>query len=304
MNDRDDRVNRLHRQRPKSIWLRWNTLGLVSLFVVSWLSLDVNWSGLISHRRLDNLSRFFGQLYPFELRDRPFSAISLVEWGISIWDERGAEATAATFSISVLAIILASLLALVCIFPASRNISSPEPFLPAGSRPTMFNKIAWSAMVWIMRGIFIVARAIPEYIWAFLLIALIGPSAWPAIFALAIHNVGILGKLGAEIVENTDPAAPRALRGQGLSRTQIASLALIPASLPKWLLFFFYRWESCIREATVIGMLGISSLGMWITDARVRDWYDEMLFFILLGAGLVLLGDLVSALTRRYLRRA
>ncbi len=74
--------------------------------------------------------------------------------------------------------------------------------------------------------------------------------------------------------------------------------------LPRFLLFFFYRWETCVREATVLGMLGIVSLGYWIVDTRARNHYDEMFFFVLLGAGIVLVGDLVSAVAREVVRRA
>ncbi len=51
-------------------------------------------------------------------------------------------------------------------------------------------------------------------------------------------------------------------------------------------------------------MLGIVSLGYWIVDARARNRYDEMIFYVLAGALLVLAGDLVSALVRRTVRRA
>ena len=79
--------------------------------------------------------------------------------------------------------------------------------------------------------------------------------------------------------------------------------AVLPVVLPRCLLFFFYRWETCVREATVLGMLGIVSLGFWIQDARARNFYDEMVFFILLGAFLVIIGDMVSTLVRAYVRR-
>ena len=59
-----------------------------------------------------------------------------------------------------------------------------------------------------------------------------------------------------------------------------------------------------MREATVLGMLGMGSLGFWIVDARARTRYDEMLFYVLAGALLVLAGDLVSAAVRRAVRRA
>ena len=50
-------------------------------------------------------------------------------------------------------------------------------------------------------------------------------------------------------------------------------------------------------------MLGIVSLGFWIQDARARNFYDEMVFLILLGALLVIIGDVISTLVRAYVRR-
>lgn len=300
----DARVRELYRHRPRSLFLRLNAVGLLGLFGLAWFQLDVQWSELLSSRRIENLRRFVSEVYPFDLRDKPFSIVAFWSWFTDIWSDRGWEATHTTFNISVVAIILAGVAALLAVLPAARNVASPEPFLPSGSPPDRFRRVSWSAVVTSVRAVMIVARAIPEYIWAFLLIAMLGPGSWPAILALAIHNFGILGKLGAEVVENVDSATPRALRGQGLSRLQIGVVALFPMSLSKWLLFFFYRWESCIREATVLGMLGIASIGFWVRETRARDWYDEMLLFILLGALLVLIGDLISALTRRYVRRA
>ena len=146
-------------------------------------------------------------------------------------------------------------------------------------------------------------RSVPEYVWAFLLVAILGPTAWPAVLALAIHNAGVLGKLNAEVVENLDAPALEALRGVGGSRLQIAAVGILPAIVPRILLFLFYRWETCVREATVLGMLGIVSLGYWIEDARSRNHYDEMFFLILAGSVIVLLGDVLSEVARRGVRR-
>jgi len=133
---------------------------------------------------------------------------------------------------------------------------------------------------------------------------MLGPSAWPAVLALAIHNSGILGKLGAETIENLDPRTLRALRQLGCTRSQIAGAAVLPMFLGRFLLYFFYRFETCVREATVLGMLGVASLGYWIQDSRTRQFYDEMLFFVVLGASIVLVADLVSVLARWLVRRA
>ena len=69
-------------------------------------------------------------------------------------------------------------------------------------------------------------------------------------------------------------------------------------------MFFFYRWETCVREATVLGMLGIVSLGFWIQDARARQQFDTLFFLILIGAAMVMIGDVVSTLARRIVRRS
>ena len=75
-------------------------------------------------------------------------------------------------------------------------------------------------------------------------------------------------------------------------------------SLNRFLLYLCYRWETCVREATVLGMLGMLSLGFWIQDARARNQYDNMVLAMACGALLVVVGDLVSALVREVVRRA
>jgi phosphonate transport system permease protein len=200
--------------------------------------------------------------------------------------------------------VLAFSASLVFSLLAARNVATSEPFLP-GPRPVSFRmRLGWSAASGTTRVALVLLRSIPEYIWTYLLIGMLGISAWPAVLALAIHNAGILGKLNAEVVENLESRRLAALRGVGASRLQIAAVGLYPGALSRLLLYLFYRWETCVREATVLGMLGIVSLGRLITDARVRRLYDEMLLYVLLGAVLVVAGDLISALARAIVRRA
>ena len=77
---------------------------------------------------------------------------------------------------------------------------------------------------------------------------------------------------------------------------------MMPAGFNRLVLFLFYRWESCIREATVLGMLGVASLGFLISDAKVSFFYDEMILWVGLGAALVFVGDLTSDFVRGKLR--
>ena len=63
-------------------------------------------------------------------------------------------------------------------------------------------------------------------------------------------------------------------------------------------------WETCVREATVLGLLGFTGLGYFILQAQAAIRWDEMVLWTLLGSMLILAGDLVSALARSAIRHA
>jgi phosphonate transport system permease protein len=284
-------VANLRRKRPKSWPLRASVAALVLLVLWSWWFGGFSASETLAPRRLVNLSRFVDEVRVHRIHN-PLLA------------RRAWEASRQTLALSVAAIVLAAGAALLLSLPAARNVASPEPFGALSGMAAPLRCRAWRAVVVATRLLLMFFRAIPEYVWAFLLLAALGQQAWPAVLALAIHNAGILGRLGAEVVENVEPAVPRALRELGGTRLQVVAVGVLPLVLPRLLLYFFYRWETCVREATVLGLLGFTSLGYWIADARARDRYDEMMLYVLLGAALVLLGDMISAMTRGFVRRA
>jgi phosphonate transport system permease protein len=300
----------LQREKPRSRLVRWSLVLLALLVAWAWLGGEIDVADALAPRRLENLRRFLSvDIQPYDLRGKPFDLGEHLAWCWHLATDRGLAGALATLSISVLAIALAGLWACLLLFFAARNVASREPFETwiradgESARPRS-QGLGWRLCSGLVRALLVFLRAIPEYVWAFLLLAMLGPSAWPAVLALAIHNSGILGKLGAETVENLDPRTLRTLREAGATRAQVALAAILPLSLSRFLLYFFYRFETCVREATVLGMLGVASLGYWIQDSRTRQFYDEMLFFVALGAVIVLAADLVSMLARWIVRRA
>lgn len=295
----------LYRQRPRSRLVRGTVMALAGLCAYAWLSHDIQILDLFEPRRLENLERFVRrEILPFPLRGKDWSAHDLVAWAEPILASRGLPGALATFAIAVAAISLAGLAAAGLAPFATRTLASAQPFEDRSAPVRRSRAWAFGILSAVTRALLIFLRAIPEYVWAFLLLAMLGPSAWPAVLALAIHNAGILGKLGAETIENLDSSPLRALRMLGAERAQIGLFAIVPLSLSRFLLYFLYRFETCVREATVLGMLGVVSLGYWIQDARSKSFYDEMLLFIALGGAIVLVGDLASAGLRAVLRRA
>ncbi len=297
-------VEDLYRRRPRSRFVRLSAAALVVLAIGAWFVGDFPVADLLSNASGEHLSDFAERVVPQPVRGRAFDGGVVLAWAGDLMRTKGWTAAGRTFAISLAAILLAALAGLVLCLPAARTFATPEPFLPGASAPGRLTRLAWTVVRVGVRTFLVFLRSIPEDVWAFLLFGILGANAWPAVLALALHNAGILGKLGAEVVENLPPAPLRALRGLGARRTQVAAAGVFPAALPRFLLYFFYRWETCVREATVLGMLGILSLGTWITDARHRLHYDELVFWILVGAAIVLVGDLLSTILRGAVRRA
>lgn len=271
---------------------------------LSWWAGDFNLINWLTARRLANLDRFLGELRPWPLQNEAGTASDVLNWAGNLWAAKGSEAFLTTLAISIVAIVIAGFFGAFFSVFSARNVTAAEPFLPGGRQPGKAALWAWHSLVLTTRAGLVFVRAVPEYIWAFLFLALLGANAWPMVLALALHNTGILGKLSSELIENQDSRSASALRAAGASRFQIIWASVLPQTLPRFLLYFFYRWETCVREATVLGMLGMASLGMLILDGRARNYYDEMFYYILLGALLVLFGDFVSAMMRRFVRKA
>lgn len=295
-------VAALYRARPRRRLARASGWALLALVVWSWTGGAFSLEALASERSQANLARFLDALRPHPLQGRGWDGGVALDWLREQTRGRAGPALLDTLALSLAAIALAALAGAVASLGAARNLAAAEPLLPGPRPPARGLRLAFAALPWLVRAILIVARAVPEYVWAFVLLTLLGPGAWPAVLALALHNAGILGRLFAEVSENADPRAARALRGLGASRLQIAVSALWPASLGRFLLFFCYRWETCVREATILGLLGFSGLGAHVLQARAALRWDELALWTALGGALVLAGDALSALARRAIR--
>lgn len=301
----------LRKSRPKDSLVR--SFGLVGILgiITAWNIGDTLLKPpIFEGQRGERFSRFFAQLTPdpvapenpvptWEEREDAWETGSsdLLPWVSDLWKDPGKEALVNTIAMSIAAIILAAAGAILLLPWAVRTLASNRPLdleMRGGEIRKFFG--------FLVRGFFILTRATPEYLLAFLLVGILGPSAWPLVIALAIHNIGILGRLWGEAAENQTTSQPHQILSLGGSRLQAFLGAILPMTLNRFILFFFYRWESCVREATVLGILGISSLGYYISLRQAFLHYDQILFFALLGAAAVIAGDLISDVLRKKLR--
>ncbi len=71
---------------------------------------------------------------------------------------------------------------------------------------------------------------------------------WAA--TVAIPFGGTFAKVLSELLNESPRGSALALRGVGATRRQIILSAVFPAAFSRFLLFFFCRWETCVREAS------------------------------------------------------
>ena len=201
-----------------------------------------------------------------------------------------------TLAMSILAITFAGVGVLLTFLPAARNVSMGE------LAPVSQARLGWSALYFLLRGIFIFTRAVPELVWAMIIIFFLSPGILPGALALGLHNYGILGKLSAEVVEDLDTRSAKALRASGAGRFQMLAYAIAPQVLPQFITYLLYRWEVVIRTTIVVGLVSAGGLG--------RDFRLSMSFFhytdvalLLVWYVLMVIGvDLLCAWLRRLVR--
>ena len=284
------------RARSKSHFLRVIGLSLGVVTFWAWLQPFTFGSQLSWERRWTNFQRFLGNLVPSPVQDHQDWG-ALGGWVWQLLSDDGTIAVIYTVALGTAAAFLAGAVALTFLPWASRQLSRAAPWQTwvGGTLLRRFFARALQASA-------MVGRALPEYLLAFLLLPIFGPNAWPLILALLIHNGGILLRLGAEVIDNSPPSAPRVALASGGTRFVTFVTTLLPLHFNRLLLFLFYRWETCLREATVLGVLGVASLGALIAESRARLRYDELFFWMLVGSALVMAADLTSEAVRRRLR--
>lgn len=205
-----------------------------------------------------------------------------------------------TLAISILAMAGAGLIGILASFPAANNFMLPGGILNTGRR--IRQSRLGLEFFFAARGILLVARAIPTPIWALILLFVFFPGILPGAIALGFHNWGISGRLMAEVTENMDERPLRALKAQGASGPSIFLYGVLPDTLPGFAAYILYRWENCIRETVIVGLVGAGGLGYLLSEQLSSFDYHGVLTTLLVLIGLTFLVDLVSATMRGAIR--
>ena len=145
------------------------------------------------------------------------------------------------------------------------------------------------------------SRAINEIVFALLFVVAVGLGPLAGVLALAVHNVGVVAKLFSEAVEAIDPRPVEGIRATGASRLQEIIFGIIPQVMPLWSSFALYRYETNVRSATVLGLVGAGGIGQPLYENIRGFQYAETAAIIIIVVATVMLIDLLSARVRKFL---
>lgn len=153
----------------------------------------------------------------------------------------------------------------------------------------------------IVRGVLNIVRAVPDLLYAAVLVAMVGVGALPGIIALVLFDLGIIVKLVSEQLEAMDTGALEAGRAAGGSQTQVNRAVAVPEMLPGFLNQLLYVLELNVRASSVLGLVGAGGMGLLIDAVRSFYRYDQLSLIILEILAVVLVIDLISSAVRRRL---
>lgn len=251
---------------PRNLKRTWGSLlawaGILMLLVWSWEGADMRPGDLIAQS--GNMTKYLAGFFPPDFHDWPiYLEEMVVTVQIAIWG-------------TVLAVVFA---------------------IPFGVLSSA-NIVPW----WVyqpVRRLMDSFRAINEMVFAMLFVVAVGLGPFAGVLALWIHTTGILAKLFSEAVEAIDPRPVEGIRSTGATAVQEVVFGVIPQVLPLWISFTLYRFESNVRSATVLGIVGAGGIGQILYEMIRGFYYAETAAVILIIIGVVSALDIGSQILRK-----
>jgi phosphonate transport system permease protein len=236
--------------------------GVVLVLMWAWNGADMRPMSLV--RDSGNMSTFLSEFFPPDFREwRTYLREMVITVHIAVWG---------------------TVLAIFCAIPfgllSSSNIVPMWVYQP-------------------VRRLMDACRAINEMVFAMLFIVAVGLGPFAGVLALWIHTTGTLAKLFSEAVEAIDPRPVEGVRATGASPMEEIIYGVIPQVLPLWISYSLYRFESNVRSASVVGMVGAGGIGVIVYEVIRGFEYAQTSAVMLMIIVFVTLIDLASARIRQ-----
>lgn len=199
--------------------------------------------------------------------------------------DRALMLTLETFWMAVLGTFLAILMSVPLAFLAARN-TTPHP-------------VVYS----IARGIIVFTRAVPDLVFALIFVRALSIGPLPGILALAFHSIGMIGKLLADAIEQTDKQPREAVVSVGAGSLQTIVTTIVPQIMPAFISIALFRLDINLRSSTVLGLVGAGGVGLLLKETLGQIAYSEALGVVTVIFVFILLMEILAAGVRATLLR-
>lgn len=152
-----------------------------------------------------------------------------------------------------------------------------------------------------VRRVLDVLRGVDQLIWGLVFVRAVGLGPLAGVLAIFVNDVGTLGKLYSEAIENIDRQQVEGVRATGAGPLKVIRYGYLPQVAPIFLSQSLYFFESATRTATILGIVGAGGIGMIIIERFRASLYDQVAFVVLNVLIVIAVIDWVSGKLRRRL---
>ena len=273
---------RAHLPARRSWWL---AVVLATAIALAWKYAQVSPQVLFQRATLHELTRFLAQSVP---PDFSWSFLGTV-----------AHAGLVTVATAIASTILSVLFGVPLAVLACASLWRTGPI--AASAGAGWRARVLQMLSVLVRSLLGFLRAVPDLLWALLLVAALGLGPLAGTIALAISYTGVLGRVYAEVFDAVEAQPVEALLSTGASRVQIFITAIWPQALPNLVAYTLYSFECCVRAAAVLGFVGAGGIGYEISLSMRMFDYRQVSTLLLAFLLILSLTDLISRALRRSL---
>ena len=131
----------------------------------------------------------------------------------------------------------------------------------------------------IIRNVLAFLRSIHEIFWALIFLQIFGLNILTALLAIIIPYSAILAKVYSEILEENDTYDNK-LRGKNF--ISFYFYTKVPDAFIHLLTYTSYRFECALRSSAILGFVGVTSLGYYLSSSFNQGNYADVWLLLLM----------------------
>ena len=138
-----------------------------------------------------------------------------------------------------------------------------------------------------------ILRTFPPIIVALIFFRGFGPGAISSFFALYIYTVGVMTKMYNEVLEGINNNVLLMTKSLGLGSFISYVKIIFNGYFPEFVTIVLYRFESNIKNSTILGMVGAGGIGhLLVNNIEYRNWNRISTLLIGLSLSIIIIENI------------